>query len=114
MPTNKSIGEKIAEFRGRREKGMQGGGPGKLDKHRKSGKLTARERIAALVDPESFLEIGLFAQHRATMFGMAGKDMPAEGVVTGAASVGGRLIHLASQDFTVAGGSAGEVHSIKV
>ena len=45
---------------------------------------------------------------------MEGKEMPADGVVTGAASVGGRLVHLASQDFTVAGGSAGEVHSIKV
>ena len=56
----------------------------------------------------------MFAEHRATMFGMEGKEMPADGVVTGAASVAGRLIHLASQDFTVAGGAAGEVHSIKV
>lgn len=108
------IEEKIEDLRARREKVMQGGGSDKLEKHRKSGKLTARERVAALVDPDSFFEIGLFAEHRATMFGMAGKEMPAEGVVTGAASVGGRLIHLASQDFTVAGGSAGEVHSIKV
>jgi methylmalonyl-CoA carboxyltransferase 12S subunit len=86
----------------------------KLDKHRQSGKLTARERVEALVDPESFDETGLFAEHRATLFGMAGKPMPADGVITGAASVGGRLVHLASQDFTVAGGSAGELHSIKV
>ena len=48
------------------------------------------------------------------MFGMADKEMPADGVVTGAAAIGGRLVHLASQDFTVAGGSAGELHSIKV
>ena len=49
----------------------------------RAGKLTARERVEALVDPESFEETGLFAEHRATLFGMAGKEMPADGVVTG-------------------------------
>ena len=106
--------EKVAELRKRTSKAMLGGGKDRLEKQRQSGKLTARERVDALVDPGSFEETGLFAEHRATLFGMAGKDMPADGVVTGAASVGGRLIHLASQDFTVSGGSAGEVHSIKV
>jgi len=112
--TTTAMQEKIEELKRRREAVMLGGGADKLEKHRKSGKLTARERIDALVDPESFEENGLFAEHRATMFGMEGKSMPADGVVTGAASVGGRLIHLASQDFTVMGGAAGEVHSIKV
>src|SRR5512140_2198081 len=112
--TTHTMQERVNELRKRREEAMQGGGADKLEKQRKQGKLTARERIDALVDPESFEETGLFAEHRATLFGMAGKSMPADGVVTGAASVGGRLIHLASQDFTVAGGSAGEVHSIKV
>ena len=106
--------EKIEELKRRREAVMLGGGADKLEKQRQSGKLTARERIDALVDPASLEENGLFAEHRATMFGMEGKSMPADGVVTGAASVGGRLIHLASQDFTVMGGAAGEVHSIKV
>src|SRR5207237_6588286 len=81
---------------------------------KEQGKLTARERIEALADPGSFEEIGLFAQHRQINFGLGGKDIPADGVVTGAASVDGRLIHLASQDFTVLGGSAGEVHCLKV
>jgi methylmalonyl-CoA carboxyltransferase large subunit len=106
--------EKIENLRKRREQVSLGGGADKLEKHRQSGKLTARERVDALIDPGSMQEFGQFAQHRATLFGMAGKDMPADGVVTGAASVGGRLIHFASQDFTVAGGSAGELHSIKV
>jgi methylmalonyl-CoA carboxyltransferase large subunit len=106
--------KKVEELKKRRAKVMLGGGGDKLEKQRKAGKLTARERIEALVDPDSFEENGLFAEHRSTMFGMEGKDMPADGVVTGAASVAGRLIHLASQDFTVGGGSAGEVHSIKV
>jgi methylmalonyl-CoA carboxyltransferase large subunit len=114
MVTTSLMQEKIEELKKRRAKVMQGGGADKLEKHRQSGKLTARDRIEALVDAESFDETGLFAEHRAALFGMAGKSMPADGVVTGAASVGGRLIHLASQDFTVAGGSAGEVHSIKV
>jgi len=106
--------DKVAELRKRTSKAMLGGGEERLEKQRQGGKLTARERVDALVDADSFEESGLFAEHRATLFGMAGKDFPADGVVTGAASVNGRLIHLASQDFTVSGGSAGEVHSIKV
>ena len=106
--------ERIAELRARTSKAMLGGGADRLEKQRKGGKLTARDRVEALVDADSFEESGLFAEHRATLFGMAGKDFPADGVVTGAATVGGRLVHLASQDFTVSGGSAGEVHSIKV
>jgi methylmalonyl-CoA carboxyltransferase large subunit len=113
MP-NQTMQQKIDDLRKRRNKAMLGGGADKLDKQRKQGKLTARERIEAMVDPGSFEETGLFAEHRSTLFGMAGKAFAADGVITGAASIGGRLVHLASQDFTVAGGSAGEVHSIKV
>lgn len=109
-----SMQEKIAELRKRRERAMQGGGAERIEKQHKEGKLTARERIDLMVDAGSFEEAGLFAEHRAVLFGMADKDFPADGVVTGAASVDGRLVHLASQDFTVSGGSAGEVHSIKV
>jgi methylmalonyl-CoA carboxyltransferase large subunit len=109
-----SMEKRLQTLRKRREHVMLGGGADKLDKHRQSGKLTARERIEELVDAGSFQETGLFAQHRATLFGMAGKELAADGVVTGAASVRGRLVHLASQDFTVAGGSAGELHSSKV
>ncbi|HSW40842.1 MAG TPA: acyl-CoA carboxylase subunit beta [Acidobacteriota bacterium] len=106
--------KKVEELRRKRDRAMVGGGADKIESQHKQGKLSARERIDAMVDPGSFEESGLFAQHRSTLFGMEGKDLPADGVVTGAASVNGRLIHLASQDFTVAGGSAGEVHSIKV
>jgi methylmalonyl-CoA carboxyltransferase large subunit len=106
--------QRIEELRRKRQKIYEGGGADKLEKHRASGKLTARERIEALVDPGSFMETGAFAQHRATLFGMAGKEVPADGVVTGSAAIGGRLVHVASQDFTVLGGSAGELHSNKV
>jgi methylmalonyl-CoA carboxyltransferase large subunit len=112
--TTTPMQKKVEELKKRRAKVMLGGGAEKLEKQRKAGKLTARERIDALVDPNSFEENGLFAEHRSTMFGMEGKEWAADGVITGAASVAGRLVHLASQDFTVGGGSAGEVHSIKV
>lgn len=109
-----SMEQRIGELRKKRQKIHEGGGPDKLEKHRASGKLTARERIEALVDPGSFMETGAFAQHRATLFGMAGREVPADGVVTGSAAIAGRLVHVASQDFTVLGGSAGELHSHKV
>jgi methylmalonyl-CoA carboxyltransferase large subunit len=112
--SKKSMEQLVEELRQKKEQLRQGGGADRLAKQRNEGKLTARERIEALVDAGSFEELGLFAQHRQTHFGMAGREAPADGVVTGIASVDGRLIHLASQDFTVLGGSAGEVHSNKV
>jgi methylmalonyl-CoA carboxyltransferase large subunit len=110
----KTMQERIAQLRARRAAIELGGGRERVEKQHASGKLTARERIAVLVDKSSFEEVGAFALHRATLFGMAGKEVPADGVVTGAASVDGRLIHLASQDFTVLGGAAGEVHCSKI
>jgi len=110
----KSMEELVEDLRKAKERLKQGGGTERLAKQKEQGKLSARERIDALVDPGSFEEMGLFAQHRQVNFGLAGKEIPADGVVTGAAAVDGRLIHLASQDFTVLGGSAGEVHSLKV
>ena len=106
--------EKILELRRRQQEQYLGGGADKLDKLRQSGRLTARERVEALIDPGSLEEIGLFVTHRSSLFDMQGKKLPADGVVTGAGAVGGRLIHFASQDFSVAGGSAGEMHSTKV
>jgi methylmalonyl-CoA carboxyltransferase large subunit len=110
----KSMAEKIASLGAKRKKLILGGGQERIAKQHASGKLTARERVASLVDPKSFQEIGIFAQHRSTYFGMDGKEMPADGVVTGCGKIDGRLVHLASQDFTVGGGSAGEAHNDKV
>src|SRR6516225_12119919 len=99
--TGRSMEGLVEALRKKKEQVRQGGGADRLAKQKEQGKLTARERIDALADPGSFEEIGLFAQHRQVHFGMAGKEIPADGVVTGAAAVDGRLIHLASQDFTV-------------
>src|SRR5690349_15597396 len=109
-----SMLEKVEELKKRTEEVKLGGGADKLEKQRQAGKLTARDRVDALIDPGSLDESGMFAEHRSVLFGMEGKSLPADGVITGAASIGGRLVHLASQDFTVSGGSAGEVHSLKV
>ncbi len=106
--------ERIDELKSKRAQVEAGGGEKRHAKQHEQGKLTARERIEKLVDADSFDETGAFARNRTTLFGMDTADMPADGVVTGAASVYGRPIHLASQDFSVAGGSAGEMHSIKV
>ncbi len=109
-----AIEEKIQELKDKREKLYLGGGADRIAKQHEGGKLTARERVDRLVDANTFQEVGLFAQHRATQFGMAGKEMAADGVITGTGTIDGRLIHLASQDFTVGGGAAGEMHSDKV
>jgi methylmalonyl-CoA carboxyltransferase 12S subunit len=111
---SKTMAERISALNAKRAELEQGGGAKRIEKQHASGKLTSRERVAKLVDPGSFQESGLFALHRATYFGMANKTMPADGVVTGCARIDGRLVHLASQDFTVGGGSAGETHSDKV
>lgn len=106
--------ERIQELRAKQAELHQGGGPKRIEKQHEAGKLTARERIDELVDVDSFHELLLFAEHRATLFGMDGRHFPAEAVVTGTATVDGRPIHVASHDFTVAGGSAGEVHCDKI
>jgi methylmalonyl-CoA carboxyltransferase large subunit len=112
--TPRTMESLVEALRNRKERLKQGGGAERLEAQHKQGKLTARERVSALVDEASFEEFGLFAHHRQTNFGMAGRECPADGVVTGAATIDGRLVHLASQDFSVLGGSAGEVHSQKV
>ncbi|WP_040158601.1 acyl-CoA carboxylase subunit beta [Nigerium massiliense] len=97
-----------------RDKVEAGGGEARIDKQHSQGKMTARERIEKLLDPGTFQEVGAFRRNRTTSFGMDTADMPADGVVTGSGAVFGRGVNVASQDFTVAGGSAGETHSIKV
>jgi methylmalonyl-CoA carboxyltransferase 12S subunit len=109
-----SMDARIAELRERRADIEQGGGKQRVERQHASGKLTARERIEGLVDQGSFEEFGLFARHRATLFGMTEKETPADGVVTGSATIDGRLVQLASQDFTVLGGTAGEMHCDKI
>src|ERR1700688_2812687 len=113
-PVSATMEARAADLREKRAKIKEGGGQQRIQKQHAAGKLSARERIDKLVDHGSFQEIGLFAKHRATYFGMADKDLPADGVITGCATLDGRLVHLACQDFTVGGGAAGEVHCAKI
>jgi methylmalonyl-CoA carboxyltransferase large subunit len=106
--------DKLGQLAEKRKKLELGGGQDRIDKQHAAGRMTARERLAELLDNGSFQESWLFSEHRATLFGMAGKEAPADGVVTGAGYVDGRTVHVASQDFTVFGGSAGEVHCDKI
>ena len=89
-----------------------GGGPAAVDKQHKRGKLTARERIDRLFDPETFLELGMFAKHRCDA--LAGKELAGDGVVVGKGEVDGRNVLAFAQDLTVAGGTLGERHAQKI
>ncbi len=104
----------MEEFQEKLEKIRQGGGPKRIERQHAAGKMTARERIDYLVDPGSFVELGAFVKHRSREFGLDKVEAPADGVVTGFATIGGRLVAIASQDFTVLGGSVGEMHGIKI
>lgn len=114
MAQEPSMAERLEQLAAARQKVELGGGAAKIAKQHAKGKLTARERIAALVDEGTFFETGMFAKHRTTHFGMDKTEAPADGVVTGSGAVFGRPLHIASQDFTVMGGSAGEMQSNKV
>ncbi|BDE06079.1 methylmalonyl-CoA carboxyltransferase [Vulcanimicrobium alpinum] len=84
------------------------------ERQRARGKRTARERVDALVDPGSFVELDRFAVHRTTAFGLGEREFLGDGVVTGHATIDGRRVFLFSQDFTVLGGSLGEVMAEKI
>ncbi|MFD2679608.1 acyl-CoA carboxylase subunit beta [Bacillus seohaeanensis] len=108
------IYEKINELYDKRREVELGGGDKKIAKQHEKGKLTARERIDILLDPDTFVELNPFIEHRCNDFGLDGVNGPGDGVVTGYGKVGGRPIYLFSQDFTVFGGALGEMHAKKI
>jgi len=106
--------EILKELERRREAARVGGGQRRIEAQHKRGKLTARERIEVLLDPDSFEEYDMFVEHRSTDFGMADQKVPGDGVVTGHGTINGRLVFVFSQDFTVFGGSLSEAHAEKI
>jgi methylmalonyl-CoA carboxyltransferase large subunit len=114
LVTESVMARRIAELRERKATLYEMGGRDRIDKQHKQGKLSARERVDELLDPGSWQEMNGFAQHRATAFGMADKEIAADAVVTGCGTVSGRLVSVASQDFTSAGGAVGEVNADKI
>jgi propionyl-CoA carboxylase beta chain len=105
---------KIDDLREKIDEAIHAGSARAVEKQHAKGKHTARERIEMLVDADSFTEIDEFARHRSTQFGMEKTRPYGDGVVIGTATVDGRPIALYSQDFTVFGGSLGEVHADKI
>ncbi len=111
---NEDIGQKLAKLEAGKKKVMAGGGEKRIQKQHESGKMTARERIEAFLDPGSFVELDAFVEHRCANFGMEKTEAPGEGVVVGYGTVQGRRVCLSAQDFTVIGGSLGEMHAAKI
>ncbi len=108
------IEEKLQELRKLNELAELGGGPDKIEKQHKMGKLTARERINILLDKGTFVEMDKFVVHRCSHFGMDKKKILGDGVVTGFGKINGRTVYVFSQDFTVFGGSLSEMFAKKV
>ncbi|MFT3848920.1 MAG: acyl-CoA carboxylase subunit beta [Propionivibrio sp.] len=103
--------ETLREMRGR---AVQGGGHKRIDQQHERGKLTARERLALLLDEGSFQEFGALATHEFTAFGLDQQRFPGDGIVTGFGKINGRRVAVFAQDFTVLGGSFSEVQSQKI
>ncbi|MBV9233617.1 MAG: acyl-CoA carboxylase subunit beta [Candidatus Eremiobacteraeota bacterium] len=110
----KTRSDKYAELRAKRAQAYAPAGAEAVDRQHARGKRTARERVEALVDEGSFLELDRFVVHRTNAFGLDEKEFLGDGVVTGHATIDGRQVFLFSQDFTVLGGSLGEAFAEKV
>jgi len=106
--------EASKELEERRGKAALGGGALKIEKQHQQGKLTARERIEILLDPGTFVEVDGFVEGRIDDFELDKRRVPGDGVVTGYGEIDGRTVFVASEDFTVIGGTLGEYHSMKI
>jgi len=109
-----TVKEKIQKYREIREQSKLGGGKERIEEQHKKGKLTARERIELLLDPNTFVELDPYVVHICTDFGMAERKVLGDGVVTGYGTIDSRPVYVFSQDFTVFGGSLGEMFAKKV
>ncbi|MCS7143801.1 MAG: methylmalonyl-CoA carboxyltransferase [Archaeoglobaceae archaeon] len=106
--------EELIKLYEKRDRILKMGGDERIKKQHEDGKLTARERIEVLLDPGSFNEVNPFVEKRNTDFGLEKMDLPADGVITGYGTVDGRPVAVFAQDFTVMGGSLGEMHGFKI
>jgi propionyl-CoA carboxylase beta chain len=111
LPTNE---ERIARLSLMRAESLLGGGEDRIAQQHARGKLTARERLDLLLDPESFVELDAFVTHRSSDFGLDAQVILGDGVVTGHGTIAGRLVFVFSQDFTVFGGSLSEAYAEKI
>jgi len=110
----KTAEERLDELRRRKAQSEAGGGSQRIDAQHNRGKMTARERLECLLDEGSFQEVDSLVEHRCTDFGMEGNIIPGDGVVCGHGTIDGKAVHCYAQDFTVYGGSLGEMHGLKI
>ena len=106
--------EKTKKLLERRSSALLGGGEKRIEAQHAKGKLTARERLALLLDKDSFEEFDMFVHHRCTNFGMEANHTDGDGVVTGRGTIDGRIVYVYAQDFTVSGGSLSKTMSEKI
>jgi acetyl-CoA carboxylase carboxyltransferase component len=111
LPTNE---ERVARLQAMRAESLLGGGEDRIEQQHSRGKLTARERLDLLLDPDSFVELDAFVTHRSSDFGLESQIVLGDGVVTGHGTIDGRLVFVFSQDFTVFGGSLSESYAEKI
>jgi acetyl-CoA carboxylase carboxyltransferase component len=109
-----SLSSKSTDLKRRMQEALRGGGDKAIQKQKATGKLTARERIIALVDAKSFHEYDLFVEHAGRDFEMSDKYLPGDGVITGTGTINNYPVCIFAQDFTVAGGSLGYMHAKKI
>ena len=110
----KTADERLDELRRRKAQSEAGVGSQRIDAQHNRGKMTARERLEGLLDEGSFQEVDSLVEHRCTDFGMEGNIIPGDGVVCGHGTIDGKAVHCYAQDFTVYGGSLGEMHGLKI
>src|SRR2546426_2842413 len=113
-PTRHPITERLEQLAKLKEEARVPGAEASVRRQHERGKLTARERIDLLLDPDSFVELDMLARHRAHGFGIEANRPLTDGVVTGWGTVDGRKVFVFSQDFTVFGGALGEVFAEKI
>ena len=109
-----TLDKKIARLEALRKKALEGGGPDRIERQHREGKLTAHERVELLLDPGSFFEVDPFVTHRCRDFGIGRTQVPGDGVVCGAGAIEGRTVYVFAQDFTVFGGSLSESNADKI
>ena len=113
-PLSKTHASELKRLLELQEKANMGGGPKAIERHHGRGRLTARERLNRLFDPESFVEMNQLAESQSVDFGMQEKKVPSDGVVIGSGTIDGRLVFAYAQDVTVLGGSVGVMHGRKI
>src|SRR5690349_9173595 len=109
-----SMREQLELLQQKRAESERGGGPERVEAQHAKHKLTSRERLDALLDPGSFVELDRFVTHRSTDFGLDQEKYLGDGVITGHGRIDGRMVFVFSQDFTVFGGSLSETNAEKI